>query len=67
MEGVPYKAGVRSLMYAMLATRADIASAVKYGEPIHIASRSTALDGRETHHEVFERHFELQIMPWRHG
>ena len=28
MEGVPYKAGVGSLMYAMMATRADITFAV---------------------------------------
>ena len=28
MKGVPYKAGVRSLMYAMMATRADITFAV---------------------------------------
>ena len=28
MEGVPYKAGVRSLVYAMVAMRADIAFAV---------------------------------------
>ena len=35
----------------------------KYGEPIHVEGGSTALDGRETHHEVFEGHFGLQIMP----
>ena len=28
MEGVPYKSGVGSLMYAMVATRADLAFAV---------------------------------------
>ena len=28
MEGVPYKAGIGSLMYAMVATRANIAFAV---------------------------------------
>ena len=31
MEGVPYKAGVGSLMYAMLATRADIAFTMNTG------------------------------------
>ena len=45
MEGVPYKAGVRTLMYTMVATRADITSAVntmsqfmlKVGPPYWIA------------------------------
>ena len=39
----------------------------EYSEPIHIKGRSTALDGRKPHHEVFERHFGLQIMPHKQG
>ena len=37
----------------------------EYCETIHIEGWSTALDGHETYHEVFEGHFGLQIMPGR--
>ena len=33
----------------------------EYTESIHVEGRSTALDGRETHHEIFEGHFGLQM------
>ena len=39
----------------------------EYGEPIHVEGQSTALDACETHHEVFEGHFGLQIMPQKQG
>ena len=32
----------------------------EYHEPIHVEGRSTALDGRETHHEVFEGHLDFK-------
>ena len=64
MENVPNKAGVGSLMYAMVATRADLICS-KYGEPNHVEGQSTALGSRKMYHKVFEGHFELQIMPQR--
>ena len=39
----------------------------EYCEAIHVAGRSTALDGHDLHHKVFEGHFGLQITPWRQG
>ena len=39
----------------------------KHGELIHVEGWSTALDGCETHHEVFEGQFGFQIMPWSEG
>ena len=39
----------------------------EYGEPIHVGGQSTILDGYKTHHEIFKRHFGIQIMPWRQG
>lgn len=60
MKGVPYKAGVGSLVNAMMTTMADIAFAMS---TIQIKGRSTTLDGRETHCKVFKRYFGLHIMP----
>ena len=37
----------------------------KHGEPIHVEGWSTALDGCETHHEVFEWPSGLPIIPRR--
>ena len=39
----------------------------KYGEPIHVEGRSTALNGCEMYYEIFEGHFGLQIMLRRQG
>ena len=58
MEGVPYKTRVGSLVYAMVAMRANIAFVGKYSEPIYIEDKSTVLDAHKTHYEVFEGHFE---------
>ena len=63
MNGVTYKTGVGSLMYG--GHKGQYCICGKYGEPIDVEGQSTALDGREAHHEVFERHFGHQIMPQR--
>ena len=66
MKGIPYKAGVGSFMYAMVAKdRYCICS--EYGELIHVEGHSTTLDGRKEHNKVFKRHFGFPIMPWRQG
>ena len=65
MKGVPFKASVGSLIYAMVAMRTDIAIAVS--KSIYFEGRFTVLDGRETHHEVFEVHFGLHVMPQMQG
>ena len=52
MEGVLYKPIVRSLMYAMMATRANFAFAVITVSQF-ILRRFTTLDGCEMYHEAF--------------
>ena len=47
-------------MYAMVATRANIAFVTNTN---HVEGWSTALDSYKTHHKVFEEHLGLQIMP----
>jgi hypothetical protein len=37
----------------------------EYSKPIHVKDQPIILDGCETHNEVFEGHFEFQIMPQR--
>ena len=37
----------------------------EYGEPIHVEGWSTKLNGREMHHEGFDRTFGLQVMSQR--
>jgi len=64
MEGVPYKAGVGSLIYAMLVMKADIAFVVSIVSQFMLKAAPPHLDGCKTHYEVFEEHFRLQIMPW---
>ena len=38
----------------------------EYNELIYVKGRLTILDGHKTHHEVFKKHFRLQII-WREG
>ena len=54
-----------------MGTKADLAFAGEYNESIHVEGRSTAFDGRETHHEVFESALwtsnyisDAKILPW---
>jgi hypothetical protein len=66
MQGIPYKAAVGSLMYAMVGTRPDLAFPVSMVD-IHVKGWSFPLDGGETHHAVLEGHFGIEIVPWRQG
>jgi hypothetical protein len=68
MQGIPYKAAVGSLMYAMVGTRPDLAFTVSMvSQSIHVKGWSFPLDGGETHHAVLEGNFGLEIVPWRQG
>ena len=67
MEGVPYKAGVGSLMYAMVSMRVDIAFAVSTVSQFMLKAGPLHWITIKYIHEVFERHFGLKIRPQRHG
>ena len=61
LKGVPYKTIVGSFIYAMVATKVWYLIYGEYGEPIHVKGRSSSLDGRETHHEVFDNHLDFKL------
>ena len=65
MEGVLYKAEVSHVCNG--GHEGCYCIWCKFGESIHVTGQSTTLDGSKTHHEVLERYFGLQIMPWRQG
>jgi hypothetical protein len=67
MQGIPYKAAVGSLMYAMVGIRPDLAFLASMVSQFMSRAGPSHLDGGETHHAVLEGHFGLEIVPWRQG
>ena len=49
---IPYASAVGSIMYAMVATRPDLAYAVG---PVQVKTKTKALGGRQTHPQVSKR------------
>jgi hypothetical protein len=52
-------------MYAIVGMMVNLAFAVSTISQFMFKDQPITLDGCETHNEVFEGHFEFQIMPQR--
>ena len=66
MDGVPYKAAVGLLMYAMVATWADLTFAVSVVSQFIASPAPLHLHGCQMHHAILEGHIECEVVPWRY-
>ena len=65
MKGVLYKVRIGSIMYAMVATKVDIAFAVNAVSTMSQFLSKAGPPHCKMHHEVFEGHFGLQAILWK--